>query len=136
MTVKNSDILTAARRLISDPKNWTTDGLARDRKGTVVHFQDPFACSWCAAGAALRAAKVFGVRVSNDDLFGSLDAAVLSFRPSVFDDLGRGIYRPIIALNDRNKDHAAVLRAYDLAIEAEKAREFAEEIERTGKDDA
>lgn len=132
MTVKNSDVLTAARRLISDPKNWTTGELARDQDGKVVRPDSPFACSWCALGARDRAAKVFEGALKYH-FYGALDLAAAKVNPSVENNSN---LRPIAALNDKFGGHAEVLRAYDIAIEAEKARELAEEIDRMGKDDA
>ena len=121
MTVKNSDILTAARRLISDPEKWAIGWLAYNRDGEEVQVDDPFACSWCAFGAAMKAAKVFGKPFSILELIGPLDVAAIEIRPEVQSMATN--FRPIIILNDRFHHHDEVLRAYDLAIEAEKARE-------------
>lgn len=134
MTAKNSDILTAARRLISDPKNWTTGWLARDGKGKEVAADDPFACSWCAFGAVMRSAKIFGISGYIGSVVDPLDVAASKIQPRICDTQTN--FRPIIILNDRLKDHDSVLRAYDLAIKTEKAREETEALEQTGKADA
>lgn len=136
MTVKNSDVLTAARRLISDPKNWTTGELARDKDGKVVAVDSPFACSWCAVGAAIRAERIFPVAPwDRHSLTKTLDKAAIEVNPKASPGNDPGL-RPIAALNDKFGNHAEVLRAYDLAIETEKAREEVEALEQTGKTDA
>lgn len=45
--------LVAARTLLSDKKNWTQGGYARDSVGSLIPPQHPCAACWCAAGALM-----------------------------------------------------------------------------------
>lgn len=49
--MKTSDILKAAKQLISTPERWTKGFYARDKEGNTVRVSYPEAVCWCAEGA-------------------------------------------------------------------------------------
>ena len=57
---KPSEILIAAKELISDPDRWTMKFLARNKVEREVDPTAPFACKWCAAGAVINIARKAG----------------------------------------------------------------------------
>ncbi len=51
------NILKAARKLISDPKHWTTGVLARDKFGQNIYPTHSNAVCWCSLGALTHVAN-------------------------------------------------------------------------------
>ena len=97
------DNLIAARELIADPAHWTTGTYARHKNGNSIGPEESNACQWCSIGA-LR--KVMGSPAILC-VTGS-EGAALSEQMDGFD---------IASFND-TRTHAAVIAAWDRAIEA------------------
>jgi hypothetical protein len=105
--MKPSEILTAARDLISDPERWCHGASARTSNGVSTMPCSPVAAQWCAVGACEKAHSGF-IHVEALDVLNK--SARLHFKlgaAAVNDDLG----------------HAAVMEMYDKAIEIAKREE-------------
>ena len=105
MQEQTREVLKRARELISDENNWCKGALSRDKNGEDVWVSTEHACSWCASGAIIYAAKELGVsekgRISIMDMM------------KIF--IGR--HQFLSQFND-NSTHAEVLAAFDRALEA------------------
>lgn len=55
--MKTSDILVAAKELLSDPSRWTKGALARNENGEQISYNATTATCWCTVGAVARVAK-------------------------------------------------------------------------------
>lgn len=99
-------VLREARELISDPKRWTQNHFARDRRGEFISPIHPEAVCFCAGGAL---AKVDGTSFHNSEAHSSAWEALRHASKSLF-----GNSDPA-DVNDE-LGHAAVLRMFDAAI--------------------
>ena len=97
------ETLKAAKALISDPAKWTRGQIARDAEGRFVRARDPEAVCWCSYGAI--------DRVCGKDAIAWAGATV---------ELMNAMRGGIAMFNDNN-DHAAVMAAFDRAIEQAEA---------------
>lgn len=97
-------ILQDARKLISDPSNWTKESNARDRSGLVVWFDDAKAVCWCANGAIRLQLKD---RYNKDDYLKAVEAMT----DAAIELYGIGM----INVNDI-LGHQQILNVFDLAI--------------------
>ncbi len=103
-TVK--ELLTEARRTITDPDRWTTRVMARDVSMEAVDPYDPRAQRWCAIGSLMLASVTLAPTRAYEE---AVDA--------LLDGAGdRGLFET----NDQ-LGHAAVLAMFDRAIEGAKA---------------
>jgi hypothetical protein len=121
---KRSEILIAARAIIADPERWTQGHLARDANGQLAEPNEAAACSFCAYGAALRAAIDLRLDEREGRLIGSLlDSAARKVKTEI--PGANGSLRPIAYLNDKfgEESRTLVLAAYDIAIEERRAWE-------------
>ena len=116
-------ILTEARALIADPEHWTQESLAIQDTGAETTPTSEFAYAWCALGALQRVSDDDDdntPRVSAADMLADAASQILNGRNCVT----KG--NPIVQLNDDEhgvfdtpeETHAAVIRAFDLAISA------------------
>jgi hypothetical protein len=95
MNIATLGALQVTRALITDPKHFTQDVMARDQEGTPCHASDPKAYSFCVLGAWQRATGFYDVNKSYSTL--------------------RGLC-PFILLTSDFKGHKAVLKALDKTI--------------------
>jgi hypothetical protein len=100
-----SEILTAARELISVPERWTQGTFARTKGGTPTFVLDENAACFCSVGAVHRA---MGVSMNSSQPDGCLEMLRKSMRGHV------------VAFYNDNKTHDHVMRAFDRAIAAAK----------------
>lgn len=104
-------MLLLARTLIADQRCWTRGVLARDRNGRAVPALDETAVCWCAHGA------IFLIARGDIEIFQRVVAAVSASC--------RVLYATSLrAVNDSPSPfaHAAVLGAFDHAIQASRTR--------------
>ena len=103
------DTLHKARQLISDPRRWHRNTLARDVHGVAVTLEDPNAWSFCALGAA--------ARVAPSGVFHYVHQALEAKVPD-------GLRYPSVANfnDDPQTQHADVIKLYDRTIKAEEAK--------------
>lgn len=94
------EILTTARKLISDENNWTQGAYARNIAGDSVLYNDPTAICFCSIGALERVNK------------GSRDPIVIAYR-ALATELGGG--SNIVQFNDK-ATHQEVLALFDRVI--------------------
>lgn len=104
--MKAWQLLTKAKELIQDPKNWIKGTLAANAKGVHVAVGSRSACCFCALGALTRAAQ----RQSGLTKFRA--GNVLSTAAC---ELGAGA--SVTSFNDRKRTtHADIMKLYDKAI--------------------
>lgn len=105
--MKSSEILVAARDIISDPKHWTQGYYALDMYGAHREAQSKDAVCFCSLGAVAKAAgRNTGVAHPNKGV-------ELSY---LIDAINREDVGDIVHFNDSH-DHAEVLAAFDKAIQ-------------------
>ena len=104
-------MLLLTRTLIADRRYWTRDVLARDRDGRAVPALDETAVCWCAHGA------IYLIARGDIDVYRRVVAAVSTSCRVLYDTSLR-------AVNDSPSPfaHAAVLGAFDHAIQASRTR--------------
>lgn len=127
-------ILQEARKLISLPKHWTQETLARDATGTPVSPLDPTACCWCAEGAMHHVMGSPGF--TEVSWITSLMAYYTpTYRVEVTFDLsnldtptvGRQYHIAVYAFNDmKDTTHAQILSLFDQTI-AQLEKEIADD---------
>lgn len=113
MKPKPSEILLAAKELISSPEKWTMKVFARNRIEFEVDPVSSAACKWCAVGAIIREAK----RLKVDG-----ESALVFLRKATKDWGIHGSSGSAPILNDRG-NHAEVMKLFDRAIELAKLKE-------------
>jgi hypothetical protein len=89
--------LRATRVLITDPKHFSQDEIARDYTGRACKPLDTQACSWCVLGAWQRTINVSGPNAG-------------------YNELKRLCNAPVLLISDFH-GHKAVLKMLDKAIE-------------------
>ena len=99
-------ILTEARELIKDPKNWTQGSCARDMDNLPVSYTLESAYSFCARGAIFKATDIVKSEVPTDAM-GYLTSALLI--------ITKGATTFIPGYNDSH-EHSQVLALFDKAI--------------------
>lgn len=122
------EILISARAIVADPSKWTQGHLARDANGKFAEPKEAEACSFCAYGAALRAALDLRAEEREGHRVGRLlDSAAAKLKPEAIGSERSLSLRPIAFLNDGfgSKSRELVLKAYDIAIDRERAKEAA-----------
>ena len=104
-------VLIDARALIEAPNRWTKGSNARDRNHLPAEPVGPDACSFCAAGAVMRAA---GVLTADDRVRGVFERLQDNIEAE-----GEGeFYWSLQRFNDAPEvSHADVLALFDRAIE-------------------
>jgi hypothetical protein len=113
MTDQASDVtakLVRARDLIADPACWTHDHLAVDAAGKPIHEMDPGARAWSMAGA------LWKVGAEGRDGYNQSTVWHLLMKATGTEDL-KGWHE------DKNRTHADVIAALDLAIALSKERQ-------------
>lgn len=105
MKLKPSDILLAAKQLISNPKDWTTKVMSRNSINQEVIPSAPTACKWCAAGAVIKLTNIQDAEPS-----------LLFLRKATKKWGIHGGDGSVAALNDLGK-HEDVMKLFDVAIE-------------------
>jgi hypothetical protein len=126
-------LLTNARSKVSDINCWTQHTFSRDVKGKVTEPKNPSATCWCAVGA-LEASKPTTLEYHSGALdigalaLVKLDSAsrILARELEPFNPSTLGIYGATTLNDDPSLSpvlaHSRVLRAFDLAIVTELAR--------------
>ena len=105
MSKETAEVLKKAKALIDAPEKWTKHARARDAERITVDEMAAGACSFCAIGAAARAAGG-NTRV---------------WYPAV-EALSRETPREVVCLNDDPlTTHAEIMHLYDRAIATESA---------------
>lgn len=120
------EILISARAIVAEPSKWTQVHLARDANGELADPRDAEACSFCAYGAVLRAALDLRAEEREGYRIGRLlDSAAMKLKPEAIGSGGSLSLRPIAFLNDGfgSESRELVLKAYDIAIDRERAKE-------------
>lgn len=108
-----SEILRAARALISDPARWTQGAFARDSSGDQVDRLTSEAVCWCLAGAVDAASYPERIGVDNYVIDFDRSAARLAAARA----LHTVIHDTVVSFNDDpTRTHAEVLEAIDKAI--------------------
>lgn len=102
MNIKET--LTAARDLISDPKNWTQKDAARTSNGMFCSADNPKATCWCAWGA-LDHVSDYNSIINEKAAQALRNAAYKLF----------STYNVAVDVNDR-LGHEAVIKVYNQAI--------------------
>lgn len=108
--MKTTAVLEGARELIADASRWTTGAFAKDGQGRSVPADSPAATCWCAAGAIRRVAGL---------QWQASEKALISFQEASYELFQ---LRSVTGVND-GIGHHAVLRTFDLAIQAERRSE-------------
>jgi len=98
--VDTKEILTKARELIADEKNWTQGALARDKNYCMVSFNAEAAVCFCALGAIFKTCSV-GYETAIHELSHASEGVGITHVNDVF-------------------GHMAVMKMYDRAIERAK----------------
>lgn len=119
--------LVAARAVLDDVGNWTTGAMARDASGIRTTFDDPNAVCFCAWGAlrkVLPGATAHVAATADGETI--LDRATIRLgaaarqilkEQTTYADRADEMLVPVPLLND-NVGYEAVIRMYDMAIEA------------------
>ena len=109
-TLTASEILTAARKVIEKPENWTRDVFARDKKGESTYPPyGPSAVCFCAHGAMVRVASTAsGAR--------RMAYCLLANEMPEVDGDDRADVVMKVFNDDRDTKHADVVAAFDRAI--------------------
>lgn len=102
--MKDIEILTKARELISDPDSWTQGAFARNRDGLSTEIGSDYAVCWCANGALAR------VTQGKDVWFQGRWVHIRHLLEHGIDCKG------IVCFNDSH-EHEEVLEMFDKAIE-------------------
>lgn len=106
------DVLRCARALITKPECWTQHALGRGPADAPRAPTDPAACSWCAAGAIVRA----GLLLNAGDVL-TQDAYEAATRALPEKSLS------LMSWNDApDRKHAEVIKVFNRAIAAEGKR--------------
>lgn len=109
MTNKTArQILTEARALIKEQKNWCQRSLALNTRGENVSPGSSSAVQWCAEGAAIAAGRSLVSHEIRTEIYIHFQSAA--------NKLG---YTNNVSLNDgkdRDKAHELVLKMFDIAI--------------------
>lgn len=108
---KPSEILIAAKAVISDPENWTIGFIARDVNGNPAGAKQSNAVCWCSVGAYYKVVADIDTETNASIAFNCLVRAAESF---AFDS--------VAGMNDSN-NHATVMSVWDKAIELAKQAE-------------
>jgi hypothetical protein len=96
--------LVAVRELLIEPSRWCQGGLAVDVTDVSVWAENPAACRWCVAGAAIKATANDSDRL----------VAVSTLLQATNGDVGPGTY------NDSLPSHSEMLAWLDRAIDLAK----------------
>lgn len=106
------EILVAAQELIRDPARWCQYTLAQTQDGAPTNVMSPTAVRWCTQGARYRVSRQGKANFDADyDALVALDMAA-----------NRLFSSTSVLVND-NLGHATVMRMFDEAIRAERAKE-------------
>lgn len=116
LTQEEFDVAQTARDLISDPKRWTTDTSARDRRGHSVGATQSDAAQWCADGA-IQFAVWKTMREAERPIFHGMATVAVATRNRIMEALGEAADKrcwtgPVVHIND-NMGYAAILALFD-----------------------
>lgn len=111
-TAETLRVLEEARALIADPSHWTKGPLAREADGSPTMPEQPEAACFCSLGA-LRLAV--GRGTFDCDEFETVEAVLMSVLPETAPGVGS-------FNDDASTTHGEVLRAFDRALAATRAR--------------
>ena len=111
MPVRTIKVLRAARKLVANPKTWTSGAAARDGDGYALPSNNPRAVCWCAWGAMVKSAVSLGLSSRDTD---PLDNALCRLAK-------RSGFGDIVQANDIH-GRLAALQVIDDAIAELKAR--------------
>lgn len=109
-----SEILKAARALITSPDNWTQGSYARNAIGLTTLIASGEACRFCSLGAIERI-----MHISRDNLRRNRDVAAGDVRKCLVQAIYKyqgGVKSTIARFNDHHT-HSEVLAVFDLAID-------------------
>lgn len=110
--MKPSELLTAAKAVIADPKHWTQNAFARDAAGNSACAANPGAVCFCALGAMDRAASN-SLHLTNWSVKADAELHLRHAAVSIRRDYGPA------GIND-DTDHPTVMKMFDTAIELAK----------------
>lgn len=110
-TQADVDLLRAAKKRIEDPAHWCTGYYAKDADGRSTTTSTLDACQWCAKGAVMAESYLRQIRGDIAELLLDRAASVL------YGDLDADTYAGVVFVNDQLREHSAVMKVYDRAIE-------------------
>ncbi|UCR75550.1 hypothetical protein PP742_gp66 [Alcaligenes phage vB_Af_QDWS595] len=110
---KPSELLRAAKEIISTPDSWCQNSLAINDKEWGVSSLSPEACAWCSIGCLVKATD--GNGASNGDSVYSEAGGYLTSIVSLFANPDNPV-DSIAHFNDSHS-HERVMELFDMAIE-------------------
>lgn len=114
MTQKISEVLKAARELITDPKRWTQGWFARTIQDGQVGPEHKFAVCFCSLGALYKAEPgLWQLEEDGDGDGQETTSDAIEFLQKFCD----GHHGMDIAMFNDNRTHKEVLELFDKAIE-------------------
>ena len=129
-----ASVLTEARRIIEDPRNWYKGSFAVDKTGMTVPYYGYDACAFCARGAIKKAAsRMFGKTYKVKYIEHVMERAMWFLgahltqeqKPKMLlkeeCELDDAILNLTAFNDDRDRSHSEIMDLFDVAIkEAEK----------------
>lgn len=119
--MKNSEILTQARKLIENEENWTHYNLARDPSSKPVDPTSPDAVCFCSVGAVAKVTNTPYKPENDQRVYNCGPVRLLSKAVGILTDFD---WETIWIYNDNaTSSHESILAVFDKAIELAKAQE-------------
>lgn len=109
-TQADIDLLRAAKKRIEDRENWCTGYYAKDSEGLGTGSWED-ACQFCAKGSVM--AESYFTQVNGRIAELILDQAA----QELYGDYDADGYHGVVFVNDELREHSAVMKVYDRAIE-------------------
>ena len=114
-TLSAAQLLTDARRIISDPNTWTQGTFARNAAGQPVAAQHKDAASWCATGAlACALHRRLPIQSSPSAAHHARECAIHILNATIRALTARH-HKKVSTYNDAT-NHSCMLHTFDIAI--------------------